>query len=258
MRYGRAQIEKIAADFRAKAGLPQDPPYDIAKAAKLILPLQVIEIAGLDLEKIRQWLRHRNLVDTIDDIEAGNRTVHGFILTQRGSGLIFVDSEDLEAEQRFTIAHEVSHFLIDHKIPRQKIISRFGDRLEKIMDGELPLKRSDELFALIKGADIHQRTRSIENDGDGSFRSWINFIAENEADGLALELLAPQQAVVSEILSGKKSLPHQVFTVRCRKLLEQRYGLPTHVAQQYAAELAYFVTNGTSLLRKLGYKSRNS
>src|SRR5690606_23003050 len=100
---------------------------------------------------------------------------------------------------------------------------------------------------------IKQFTHLLEKSGDGSFFNEEVFNAENDADSLALELLAPAMNIVSEIKGSFPKIQFQDFKVECYHLLYNKYGFPKMVSEDYAARLAYSVTGGPSLLTKFGF-----
>lgn len=250
MRYTGSQIEEIAAQFWERARQVRQT-RNIFEAAKLVLPVEIVFISDLNLLKVKQWLTGKDLWDLIGNQEVNDRVMHGLILPLRGSALIFINADEPEREQRFTIAHEVAHFLLDHELPRQRAITQLGNGIREVLDGNLAPQLSEEVIAVIRGIELRQPVHPIEKDGDGSFRSWATFNAEKDADRLARELLAPRREVISYTLAGNQKPSYKAFVEKCSEHLEQYYLLPTPAAYEYAAKLAYWITNGPSFMDKL-------
>ena len=105
-------VVNIARDFWRKILVKPTPPYDIFGAVSLVMPLDIVNLSGLTIAKIENWLWERNVT-----LNTGipNRSLHGFILTFQDAGFIFIDGTDSENERRYTVAHEVSHFILDYK-----------------------------------------------------------------------------------------------------------------------------------------------
>jgi hypothetical protein len=250
MKYSGAAIAKMASEFWEQAASSGIRRYDIEEAAKIVLSVVIVNVPGLNMSKARNWLLLRGLPDIIGYNDVDDRIMHGFIVSERGTGLIFVNSDDSPLERRFTVAHEVGHFIMDHLLPRQLAVSKLGRRAEEVLNSDSVADNPLLVEALVRSVDIVRRPFSIEKEGDGSFRSWQNYNAENGADGLALELLAPAAEVVLAAAGGKK-LSYSACLEQCLSILEDRYSLPPSIAGPYAAKLAYNVTGGPSVLEKL-------
>jgi Zn-dependent peptidase ImmA (M78 family) len=249
MRFSKPQIERIAREFWSKANPVHRQTLDISSAVDEVLPVRVIYIQRLSFAEIKYWLENRGVKT---EFEANNRPLHGVIMIQEGFGFIFVDANDGSIQQRFTIAHEVSHFLLDYQIPRENAMLAIGTEIEDVLNGKAEATRFQQVKALIKGISIQPYTHLTEKSADGSFLNWMNYTSENEADYLALELLAPRSVVIKDTMTTARRLNYSQFTRKCEELLMKHYQIPPEVAHQYAVELAYSITNGPSFLDKLG------
>lgn len=244
-------IETIAKDFWSKTTLQKNkPPYDISGAVSLLLPLDIVSMSELTLRKIDQWLRKKGISISTD---VNDRYLHGFILISKGAGFMFVNGTDSQEERTFTIAHEASHFILDYKIPRDKAIEKFGNGIEGVLDGFREPTIDEQVRGLINETNIRPFTHLLEKDGDGSFQNIKVFDAENNADALAIELLAPHSEVVKATLSGKRKMSFELFDQQCFDILISKYKLPSSIATQYSKRLAYSVTGGPSIMSKLGF-----
>lgn len=243
-------ISNIAKDFWNKIPIKKEPPYDIFGAVSLTMPLDIISLSGLTIAKIEKWLSERNV--TLD-MGISNRSLHGFILTFQDTGFIFIDGTDTIDERRFTVAHEVSHFILDYKIPREKAVSKLGVGILEVLDGYREATVTERVEGILSSNVIRPFTHLLEKSGDGSFFSQEVFNAENDADSLALELLAPSANIVREIKGSFPKIQFQDFKARCNQLLHSKYGLPISISEDYSTQLAYSVTGGPSLLTKFGF-----
>jgi hypothetical protein len=87
---------------------------------------------------------------------------------------------------------------------------------------------------------------------DGEIETEEIAIAENSADQLSLELLAPEDEVRRALPNGlyRKSYSERKAGI-CR-LLVGRFGLPTTIARPYAARLCRHLFSGPSFREWLG------
>jgi hypothetical protein len=165
------------------------------------------------------------------------------LLAYRGHGFIFVSGSDGPEEQRLTIAHEVAHFLVDYLWPRRQVIQTLGERITDVLDGlrkATPAERAAAILSHVRlGAHLHVLPRSgIDEDQDSVVAS-----AENRADWLALELVAPRKCILSFLqnLSAREAVDPQ----EVRIALAAYFGLPA-----YAFDA---VTRGMSRYRPISF-----
>src|SRR5690242_19131978 len=91
--------------------LPFDPPAfprDLSRVASLALPVVTKELPHLSLKSVNRWLSERNMAESIS---GPNRLLRGCMLAYGGYGILLADSNDPADEKRFTVAHELAHFL---------------------------------------------------------------------------------------------------------------------------------------------------
>lgn len=242
-------IKSIAKEFWKKAGFKPKPPYDIQGAVSLNLPIDIVCLSELTVRKIEQWLLNRNVTFSIG---IDDRCMHGFILTKRGNGFIFINGTDNYNERRFSIAHEVSHFLLDYKIPRDKAVESLGVGILEVLDGLRQPSYKERIDGILSTINIQPFTHFLEKSGDGSFASLKVFDAENDADSLALELLAPSTKVIKKVRENSDKLIFSEFRKQCYYLLLENYGLPETISEEYSSRIAYAVLGGPSIITKLG------
>lgn len=250
MKIVKPNISKIAKDFWASYGMKPNPPYDIQAAVSLILPVDVVCLSSLSILKIESWLEKRGIAFSTG---VGNRDLHGFILTYQDSGFIFINGSDPENERRYTIAHEVSHFILDYKIPREMAIKKLGYEIQEVLDGLREPTYEERIDGILSSVNVHLYTHLLEKSTDGSFTDLHVLNSENDADSLALELLAPSAMIIKETKGKNKKTVFEEFKKKCNAILTTKYDLPITIAEEYASRISYGITGGPSILTKLGF-----
>jgi hypothetical protein len=232
--------------FWELCGRDYDFPRNIDRVVSLALPLTMIKIPQLNLRAAENWLRQRGVPFHFG---CESRTVRGCIVAFAGRGLIFIDADDPEDEQRFTAAHEAAHFLADYWLPRQKALKKFGLAIANVMDGFRKPTAAERINAVIIGTRIGVYTDLMGRDDEPHNNEVWDI--ENRADAIALELLAPHDEVVSSInlpLGGK--FAKRVMEVG--EVLIKRFGLPVTVSQSYSHSLLKSIGQGPSWMESLG------
>nr|WP_141326358.1 MULTISPECIES: ImmA/IrrE family metallo-endopeptidase [Myxococcus] len=122
--------------------------------------------------------------------------LHGFMAWWRGHGILFFDNQRKDAEQRFTIVHEVAHFVLEEWLPRRRALSIFGPEILPVLDGERAPSPEEALTLFFEQVPLNLRTDLMARDGSGGYASRDVVVAEHRADRVALELLAPVERVL--------------------------------------------------------------
>jgi len=215
--------EALAHEFWAGTGLHGTFPRQIEQAIALKLPLALVKLRRLDVQAVKRWLEQRNVAAPLP---ADLRDLRGALVAYRGHGIVFVCGADQPEEQRLTIGHEVAHFLLDYHLPRQQVIQALGTGIADVLDGirgPTPVERTGAILSHIRlAAHVHLLPRpGSDEEADAVVAS-----AEERADRLALELVAPQEsldAFLQELSS------HQVVSSQeIRAALTTHFGLPAH------------------------------
>jgi hypothetical protein len=157
-----------------------------------------------------------------------------------------MDGTDGEDEQRFSLAHEVGHFLRHYWHPRQHIRRRLGDGAAEVFDGERPPTERERLQALLKNVPL---TFHLHLMGRGPSRGVVSAtvaLVEEEADRVAYELLAP----AADVLARTGPVQGDTGQDRLVEALQAEFGLPGEQAADYARLLLPPVWQD-SLLRRL-------
>lgn len=240
----------IAEDFWRATGIPLSWPPDLEHAIALTLPLATISLPQLGLGKIQWWLQRRGVPF---EFPCQDRQVRGCLVAFRGAGAVFVDGSDPQDERRFTLAHEVSHFLLDYHLPRQRAWQQLGSGILDVLDGLRPPTVEERVDGLLNLVSVAPHVHLLEQQGDGSFVRAEVWRAENRADRLAIELLAPLKAVSTDLTATGRATDYSDCLASSRRLLTAKYGLPIPIAHGYARTIAEELTGGPSILDELGF-----
>ena len=250
MRFISPIITQVAKDFWKSAGGNSVFPCDISGAVNLVLPIDIVCLSELSLKKIQTWLTERKV---FLDLEIDDRLLHGFILISKGSGFIFVNGTDTEEERRYTIAHEAGHFLLDYKRPREIAVKKLGESILEVMDGYREATNEEQIDGTLTSVSIRPYTHLLEKVGDGSFNNMDILDSENDADALALELLAPHATVIKDTNPNRNKISFYDFKNRCYQVLRSKYLIPDSIAEAYSSKLVYVAIGSPSLADKLGF-----
>ncbi len=232
------------------AGTEKGFPRNLEEAVMLALPAAVTALPELQLTKIERWLRAHNVAYRF---HCANRGVRGCLVAYRGQGIIFVDNTDPAGEIRLTIAHEAAHFLEDYLRPREEAIKRLGPDITAVLDSDRPPTMRERVHAALAGTHLAFYYNYMERDRNGEAALSDVWDAEDHADQLALELVAPADEVREHT-----SLSHQHYLERRSEIagvLTTIFGLPTDMADLYGRALLQSLGKGPSFLEQLGLRS---
>ena len=234
-------IHEIADRFWADAdGTPPNFPRDLLEVACWALPIAAVELADLSIDRINAWLAER---DSELGLTVPNRPLRACILVHQGSGVLFVDAADADDERRFSVAHELAHFLIEYTVPREQARARLGESVLLVLDGRRAASADERIGAVLGRVALDAGLHLMERTPDGHLPGREASTAERRADELAFELLAPFDAV-------QACWPDQADRQTVAATLRRTFGLPTAPAEVYARHLAPEPAAGT-LFRRL-------
>lgn len=199
-------------------------PRDLRTASQEALFLTVKGIAGLSLTSAFAWLSQNGLMTPPLTVE---RRVHGLLYTAADAPVLFYDSNDTEAEVRFTLAHELAHYLRDYWKPRQQLAHSIGVAALDVLDGKRAPSSDERLGAVLAGLPLDVHVHLLDRDWAGHPVHPDDADAEARADRLAYELLAPVEELAAAGLASA-SLRDMTET------LVAAYGLPRPQASAYA------------------------
>ncbi|QRN97340.1 ImmA/IrrE family metallo-endopeptidase [Archangium violaceum] len=206
-------------------GLPSSPTLgDLRDQVRMSLPLTLVKRPRLTCGLARDWL------DSMGRAHGGlprtDRRLHGCMVAHGGGGILFYDSQDDELQQRFTLAHEVAHFVLDHHLPRARALRSFGETILPVLDGKRPPAPHESLFLMLERIPTGVQVRRMERNDSGEPCTGREMEAELHADRLAFELLAPAREALPLLRRASRQ--------EAAAELASRFGLPEREARAYA------------------------
>lgn len=240
-------VEAADAFWTAAGGWP-GARADLYRAVALVLPLDVVLLGRLRLAQVEAWLAARGVRYGFDEPD---RPLYGLLVVYRGAGFVFLDGSDGEAERRFTLAHEVAHFLLDYARPRRRAVDRLGAGVLDILDGVRPPTVAEEVAGVLAAVDVSPHVHLLPRPSDIGTRQQTVARVEDRADALACELLAPAAAVYHQLKKAGADGAYFPCVAAAQALLRDQYGLPDGAADTYARRLARGLTGGPSLVSSL-------
>jgi len=238
-------VGETAETFWAVAGEPEPFPRNLRIPIANSLPLAVVSMPALHLAGVDVWMRKQGVVCGIG---VDDRRLRACLVARCGQGIIFLDGSDPEDEQRFSLAHELAHFLRGYLTPRRLASERLGESVLEVLDGDRPPLHEERLHALLARVQIGFHVHLMDRSPDGNIVSDAIEEAERGADRLALELLAPS----AEVLGQARQYPPERRREMLVRSLVEVYGLPATLAAYYALILAPKPEKGGSLIRRIG------
>lgn len=238
------------AEFWACCGPPGLFPRTLERALALGLPIFLVKVPRLSLGAMRDWLAARGRVAETSLFAGPERGLHGAVIASAGQGVIFLDGADPEDEQRFSLAHEVAHFLLDYWLPRRAALAKLGPALAEVLDGRRVPTPEERLGALLLHAPLQTYADLLSRDENGVARLVDLDHVEARADRLALALLAPADAVwqhAGDLDAARFAARHSRLT----ETLTGRFGLPHPIAGPYAHLLLREIGKGPSWAERL-------
>jgi hypothetical protein len=179
----------------------------------------VVLIPKLSIDAINRWLIGHGRQPLRNHKE---RSLRACLLARRGFGLIFVDGSMDYDERRYAIAHELAHFFAHYLELRRRAVARFGESILSVLDGGRPPTVAERLSEIIQHAPLGPFDDFLIRDGAGEPSRAIIEI-ENEADLIAMELLAPCAEVARLTRPGVGRV----------EALRKSFGLPAWAAREW-------------------------
>ena len=202
---------------------PEEFPRDLDLPILINLPVAIIEIEGLTVDSLDQWLQRHHLPPLR---AVADRPLRGCLAAYAGVGVLFVDESDEPNQRRLTMAHEAGHLVVDYLLPREDVARRRPELLA-VLDGDRAATNAERFDALLADVPIGFHTHLLERDPHGGHLSSATAQVEDRAERLALELLAPLRSVLQEVADDQDP----------QTILIERFGLPSGAATRYAKHI---------------------
>jgi len=223
-----------AEHFWARAGREEPYPRDLESTVSWALPLGIVKLPRLTLELVRSWMAGRGIGTSVAG--GASRSLRACLIARAGYGIVLLEGSDPPDERRMSLAHEVVHFLLDHVNPREKALRALGESVRAVLDGVRPPTPEERLAGVLGGLHLGVYTHLIERSESGSVDRVSVVEAEDRADRLALELLAPRQAVLAQLageLPPTRLAAGETVDI-AEAVLKRDFGLPPMPARRYA------------------------
>jgi hypothetical protein len=193
----------------------------------------VVRLPRLRLENVKEYFGSCGI-----GFDAGrtDRELRACLLARAGWGFIFLDGADPIDEQRYSFAHELAHFLLDHLWPRDEIIHRMGSNVIEVLNGVRLPTPNERIDAVLKSVKLCTFTHLIDRSPDGVIEHDHVVAVEDKADRLALELLAPRSEVIRLLEANGIQWSDKALDPTIAEL-SRTFGLPIRIAERYGTML---------------------
>jgi len=177
-------------------------PGEFETQIALSLPLAVVSVPRLTSTRVEDWLASRRVpVEIVHD----DGRLRAALVAYGGAGVAFIDGSDQAVERRFSLAHEVGHFMAEYLAERARIDRIGGPRMLEVQDGARRATSGERLRFAIAGRSLPIRFWRCTGQAGRS---------EQLADRVAVELLAPANALFA--LAGEPPVRDYWRTLRAR------------------------------------------
>jgi Zn-dependent peptidase ImmA (M78 family) len=185
-------------------------------------------------------------------VDRSNHPIRAYLIARAGKGIIFIDGTDSADEQRFSLAHEVAHFLLDYLQPREEALKSFGEEILAVLDGNRSPTADERLKGIFRSIKLGTYSHLIDRSADGKVEKIEILQTEDNADLLALELLAPKRTVLHRMEDLSIRWKEDSAFQSTRQVLVKEFGLPLSVARSYANLLVLCKRPAPSMKEWLG------
>lgn len=237
-----AWIDATAEAFWAAVGDPPPYPRDAEEAILLTQPLAIVSLPVLRPATIDAWLVRNGAAPRF---AADTGRLRACLVAGQGRGIIFLAGGDPPDQRRFSLAHELAHFLIDYARPRTLAIDALGPSIAEVLDGQRPAERDERVHAALGGVPLGVHLHLLAYDDPAIAAQ------ERATDRLAVELLAPATRALA-LARPMAGVHHEDRRETATTALVTEFGLPTTIAAGYADRLLRHLGAETSFTEWLG------
>jgi Zn-dependent peptidase ImmA (M78 family) len=223
---------RIVESFWQRCGEPEPFPRCLERPILLALPVAIVKLPRLKTADVENWLGRRG---SRFRFGCRSRRVRGCLLANKGKAIIFVDGTDPDDERRFTLAHEIAHFMVDYWAIREMALRKFGADIADVIDGERLPTPAERVHAILGSIPIGMHSDLMDRDQTAEHMGTHVWGIENRADKIALALLAPPAIILAEARGFQGPFERQVEETIA--MLGGQFGIPRIVAESYARSL---------------------
>lgn len=228
------EAARWAQRFWRLAGRTEPFPRSLELSVAWALPLAIVKLPHLGLAGLRNWLSKMGIRLRVG---GSDRPLRACLLAKTGRGLVVLDGSDPEEERRVSLAHEVSHFLVDYAYPREKVLEALGEAGREVLDGLRGPTLQERLTGVLRGVEVGVYAHLMERSAVGEANRLEVVAAEDRADRIALELLAPRQIVLERLQARRIPWPEHAAAIAATEILVDEFGLPPAIAKEYGRYL---------------------
>jgi hypothetical protein len=203
---------------------------DLDAAVTWGVPLTVVPLLELTSSRARAWLSQRGVRIAAS---APDRPLRGLLLAARGTGVVFLDAGLPDDARRFTLAHEVGHFLLDYLDQRRMVLDEAPDLIDAV-DGTRPATAQERVRAILARVPIGLHAHLLDRDRHGEAAHDVE-LTEDAASRFALELLAPWDLALqaAEPFADRRR-PFEEALAAVTDVVTHRFRLPFREAEARA------------------------
>ncbi len=228
------EVSAHAERFWKLAGRKEPFPRSLESSISWALPLAIVRLPRLSIASLSAWL----LINKIPFVHTqAYRKLRACLIAKAGNGIVFLDGADPQKERCFSLAHELAHFLCDYLEPREKVLECMGEGVREVLDGIRLPTMEERLSSLFRGVHLGVFVHMMDRSPEGKINRISILGGEDRADTLALELLAPETAVLDRIKRAEIRLTASDLCELTTEILGKDFGLPNSIASQYGMVL---------------------
>lgn len=220
-------VEETGEAFWEQAGGAPAFPRELEAAILSTQPLAIVSLPRLRPRTVDTWLVRHGAAPSLRGFDG---RLHACLVAAAGRGIIFLEGTDMPDQRRFSLAHELAHFLVDYAQPRARSIAALGPGIEAVLDGYRPPSIHERVHAALTGAPlgVHHHLFAYDDPAVAA--------QERAVDQLAVELLAPSEPALTLARADEQARYEDRLAALTVKLAGY-FGLPETVAGGYATRL---------------------